>query len=116
MTPNEYQIAAMRTANPKPAYNLHMHQSLQLLLNGALGLSGESGEVTDHVKKILFQGHEYNPETIMLELGDVCWYLAITAHALGYSLEHVMQANIDKLKARYPDGFDSVRSTNRDGE
>lgn len=102
---NEYQKLALRTAN-----NLGNDE---LLLNGALGLTGESGEVADLVKKNLFQGHELDKDHVAKELGDICWYIAITAESIGYDLETVMKMNIDKLISRYPSGFDVNKSLNR---
>lgn len=107
MTPNEYQIAAMRTSSKTILPSEH-------LMNGALGLAGEAGEVADIVKKATFQGHTINREHIAKELGDVCWYIAETATAIGYDLETIMQMNIDKLMKRYPDGFSAERSQNRE--
>lgn len=107
MTPNEYQIAAMRTSSKTILPSEH-------LMNGALGLAGEAGEVADIVKKATFQGHTINREHIAKELGDVCWYIAETANAIGYDLETIMQMNIDKLMKRYPDGFSAERSQNRE--
>ena len=107
MTPNEYQIAAMRTSSKTILPSEH-------LMNGALGLAGEAGEVADIVKKAMFQGHTINREHIAKELGDVCWYIAETATAIGYDLETIMQINIDKLMKRYPDGFSADRSQNRE--
>ena len=107
MTINEYQNHAMRTAN----YNSYR---LQLLTNGLMGLNGEAGECIDILKKYLFQNHELDKEHLAKELGDVAWYLAISARALGYDLETILQMNVDKLKKRYPDGFDSERSKHRD--
>lgn len=87
------------------------------LLNGALGLNGESGEVADMVKKNWMQGHDLDFDHLAKELGDCMWYVAETATAIGYDLDTIMQMNIDKLKARYPDGFDTDRSQNRkDGD
>ena len=106
MTINEYQRLAMRTSNK--ALTQYEH-----LMNGALGLAGESGEVADHIKKNRFQGHQLDAYHIAKELGDICWYIAETAAAIGYNLETIMQMNIDKLKARYPEGFDSERSLHR---
>lgn len=106
MTINEYQKNAMRTAN----YDL---SRLQLLENGLMGLNGEAGECIDILKKHLFQGHELDTEHIAKELGDVVWYLAVSAHAIGYDLEEIMQMNVDKLKTRYPDGFDAEHSLHR---
>lgn len=110
MTINEYQRDALRTAN------LELND-LQTLTNGLMGLCGESGEALDILKKHLFQGHELDEAHIAKELGDVAWYLAVSASALGYPLETILQMNIDKLKARYPDGFDSEKSLHRkDGD
>lgn len=107
MTINEYQKAALRTASGMN------HENYGMLINGALGLCGESGEVADIVKKATFQGHELDKQHIAEELGDVAWYLAVSAHAIGYPLETIMQMNVDKLMQRYPDGFDPDKSVNR---
>ena len=107
MTINEYQKLAMRTSNPSLSTVDH-------ILNGALGLTGESGEVSDLAKKALMQGHLLDAEHSAKELGDICWYIAETATALGYDLETIMQMNIDKLMKRYPEGFDSERSQHRE--
>ena len=102
MTINQYQAEALRTASGG-----------NLLLNGVLGLTGEAGECADLLKKHLFQGHELDEEHLVKELGDVAWYLAVTAHALGYDLETILQMNVDKLWKRYPTGFDAARSQHR---
>ena len=106
MTINEYQKLAMTTLNPQLSEK-------DVLINGVMGLCGESGEAIDIVKKWLAQGHELDKEKLAKELGDICWYLAETATALGYDLEDIMAANIEKLKKRYPAGFDAARSVNR---
>ena len=106
MTINEYQKLAMTTLNPELSQK-------DVLINGVMGLCGESGEAIDIVKKWLAQGHELDKEKLAKELGDICWYLAETATALDLSLEDIMAANIEKLKKRYPDGFDAERSRNR---
>ena len=106
MTINEYQKLAMTTLNPQLSEK-------DILINGVMGLCGESGEAIDIVKKWLAQGHELDKEKLKKELGDICWYLAETATALGYDLEDIMSANIEKLKKRYPDGFDAQKSVNR---
>ena len=69
-----------------------------ILINGVMGLCGESGEVIDLVKKHLAQGHELDKERLAKELGDVAWYLAETAYAIGYDLEDIFQMNLDKLE------------------
>ena len=84
-----------------------------VLINGVMGLCGESGEAIDIVKKWLAQGHELDKEKLAKELGDICGYLAETATALDLSLEDIMAANIEKLRKRYPEGFDTERSVNR---
>ena len=106
MTINEYQNLAMKTLNPALSEK-------DVLINGVMGLCGESGEAIDIVKKWLAQGHELDREKLAKELGDICWYVAETATALGLSLEDIMAANIEKLRIRYPEGFDSERSVNR---
>lgn len=85
----------------------------EILLNGVMGLCGESGECVDMVKKYRFQGHELDKAHLAKELGDVAWYLAVTAHAIGYDLETVLQMNVDKLRNRYPNGFEKERSLHR---
>lgn len=106
MTINEYQKAAYRTANQ----SLTDSQQLQ---NGLMGLNGESGECIDILKKHLFQGHDLDKYHIAKELGDVAWYLAVSAQALGFDLETILQTNVEKLKARYPHGFDAGHSQHR---
>lgn len=106
MKVNEYQDLALRTLNRKLSVE-------QALVDGVLGLNGEAGECADIVKKHFFQGHSLNREHLEKELGDVAWYLAVTAHVIGYSLEDVLLMNVEKLRARYPDGFDECRSRNR---
>lgn len=108
MTINEYQKAAMRTVS-----GVARATKENQLINGAMGLCGESGEFMDLLKKHMFHGHEIDKEHMAKELGDIAWYLATTADALGYNLETIMQMNVDKLLARYPDGFSVERSLNR---
>lgn len=103
MTINEYQQLAMRTCNKELSQQ-------GMLVNSVMGLCGESGEASEVIKKHLFHHHELNKEEFIKELGDVCWYLAEAASAIDVSLEQIMQSNIDKLKARYPDGF-SIEGT-----
>ena len=103
---NEYQKLAQRTSNSKtPSGNIE---------KGCLGLAGESGECCDLLKKYLFQGHELENQRLTEELGDVLWYAAELASGLGMTLSDIAEANIKKLKSRYPDGFDVSRSLNRE--
>ena len=107
MTINQYQKEAMRTAS---GMNYENHG---MLMNAALGICGEGGEVADLVKKATFQGHTLDREHVAKELGDVAWYIAVGAQAIGYDLETILQMNVDKLKARYPTGFSTDRSLYR---
>ena len=106
MTIQEYQALALRTLNPELSRK-------DVLINGVMGLCGESGEAIDIVKKWLAQGHELDKEKLARELGDIAWYLAETAWALDIPLEKILRMNLDKLKKRYPAGFDSERSIHR---
>jgi len=135
MTPNEYQKEALRTEQPTSTVHngtnyimlargsgktsmlqnaIETEVKMNRLINGLMGLNGEAGEAIDILKKHLFQGHELDKDHLAEELGDVAWYLAVTADALGYSLEEILQMNIEKLQKRYPDGFDYERSVNRE--
>ena len=106
MTGTEYQELAMRTNRPEATQE-------ENLINGCLGLSGETGEVCDIIKKYMFQGHEFEREKILDECSDVLWYLTLTVKSIGYSLNDAMEYNINKLKKRYPNGFEAERSINR---
>ena len=106
LTANAYQREALRTASG-------MNDKYPMWLNGVLGLAGESGECADLIKKHLFQGHELDVEHLAKELGDVAWYLAVTAYAIGYPLEDVLRMNMKKLRERYPKGFDPEKSKHR---
>ena len=87
------------------------------LLTAALGLTAESGEFTEIVKKMILQGKPYNEDNIFhmkRELGDICWYLAQACMALDTTFDEIIEMNVEKLKARYPGGeFDVHKSENR---
>ena len=102
----DYQREAIRTAS--------INNSTLLLTEGVIGLCGETGECADIVKKFLFQGHKLDYDHLAEELGDVAWYLTIAAHAIGYDLDEILLKNCEKLRKRYPDGFDPDRSINRE--
>lgn len=106
MTMNEYQKLAQRTSNTK-TYSGKLE-------NAVLGISGEGGECADIFKKFMFQGHELDKEHLAEEGGDLLWYLAELASGLGTTLEEMAKKNIEKLIARYPEGFDPERSIHRD--
>lgn len=105
---NDYQQEAKETCGTT------FHE--ETLLMSALGLAGEAGECCDLIKKRIFHGHDLDKQFMKKELGDVLWYLAILADAYSFTLEEVAQANIEKLRKRYPDGFDAERSKNRKEE
>lgn len=106
MTINEYQRSASRFISPELTKET-------MLINSALGIGGESGEVIDLIKKNAFHGHNLDVEKIKGEMGDVCWYLAEIATALNFNFEDVFTCNIEKLSKRYPEGFDKERSIHR---
>jgi len=91
--------------------------NIERLLTAAVGISAEGGEFMEIVKKIIFQGKPWNDdnrEHLIIELGDVCWYVMQACMALGVSLDEVVEGNVDKLKKRYPGGdFDVHYSENR---
>jgi NTP pyrophosphatase (non-canonical NTP hydrolase) len=93
-----------------------LNTNVPLLLTASIGLASESGEFSEIIKKIVFQGKELNDDVrfhMLRELGDICWYLANAANALGVGLEEIIEMNVDKLETRYPNGFDVFRSENR---
>lgn len=108
---DEYQELALRTASPQSI------ESEQTMLDAAaLGLAGESGEIADHVKKILYHGHPLDDATrdkIAKEIGDILWYCAVGAKGIGVSLSVIARLNVEKLRKRYPDGFSTEKSLNR---
>ena len=96
----------MKTVNPKLNKD-------EILINSVMGLCGESGEAIDVVKKWFAHGHELDRDHLKKELGDIAWYLAEAATALDLTLEEILEANIDKLRKRYPEGFETKRSIDR---
>ena len=104
---SEYQREVERTT----VTNIYAQDSL---IMASMGLAGETGEVVDLLKKHLFHGHSLEKDKVIKELGDVLWYLSALCNTLHISLEDVIEANVAKLRARYPDGFDIERSINRE--
>lgn len=101
-----YQNLAMRT--------LSGESEKDPLLTCILGLNGEAGEIADMYKKYLFHGHSADTAKLEKELGDVLWYVACGCVALNVSLSDIARKNIEKLRARYPDGFQTALSINKD--
>ena len=90
--------------------------SPERVLTAAIGISAEGGEFAEIVRKCIFQGKPMDDDAqyhMKRELGDIMWYIAQACIALGVSLEDVLDTNIQKLEARYPDGFEAFRSENR---
>jgi NTP pyrophosphatase (non-canonical NTP hydrolase) len=106
MENTEFQREVQRTVPP----NLSFFEALSI---GGLGVAGEAGEVADSIKKIVYHRHPLDTTKVAEELGDALWYIAFLCNTLGLSLGDVMQANVTKLRARYPDGWSSERSLNR---
>lgn len=106
---NGYQTMCLRTCPTNPT--TEADKTLDMC---AMGVTGEAGEFADLLKKIRYQGHEFDREHLIKELGDVMYYVAVAALALNARLTDVMEANVDKLKKRYPDGFSVDRSVNRE--
>lgn len=122
MTGNEYQALAMRTNDRKGTERLlflanatdkHGVEEFGGVLNGCLGLAGESGEVLDMVKKWVFHEKDLDKDHLKKELGDVMWYVAMLCESFGFDLDEILQMNVDKLKARYPEGFDPEKANHR---
>jgi NTP pyrophosphatase (non-canonical NTP hydrolase) len=107
MNTTEYMQLAQRTSNTKT--------DIDKILNGAMGLNGEAGEVIDIVKKHLFQGHSLDVPNILDECSDIMWYVAELLTGIGYTMDECMNHNINKLKKRFPNGFEAERSINRKG-
>lgn len=106
MTLDDYQQLALRTAGNHGDFE-------RTLIYTALGLNGEAGETAELVKKTFFHGHDLETDKLRKELGDVLWYVAVMADAMGWSLEEVARDNVEKLARRYPQGFSAERSRDR---
>lgn len=121
MTGNEYQSLSMRTNDGEHEERLHYmlvktryeKTDIAELFNACLGLSGETGELIDMVKKWIFHEKVLDEDHLKKELGDVMWYVAMFCKAMGWELDEILQMNVDKLKARYPEGFDTELSNHR---
>lgn len=118
MTGRKYQKLAMRTNDNIAIQRLIGKVVIDVvdiggIFSACLGLSGKIGEFNDMVKKWVFHEKELDIDHAKKEAGDICWYLAMLCESFGWNLEEIMQMNIDKLKARYPEGFDTCRANHR---
>jgi NTP pyrophosphatase (non-canonical NTP hydrolase) len=115
LSPDEYAALAHRTENV--AYDLiatRLTTPRIRLLHGAMGLCTEAGEIQDLLKRTFFYGKTFDPINLQEELGDALWYIALLCNAMNWSLEQIMQQNIAKLQARYPEQFTVQHAVNRD--
>lgn len=101
----DYQYLAARTINPKLTNNATEHHALH-------GLSSEVGELHNIYQKF-YQGHGFDVAHAKKELGDILWFIAEYCTARGWSMAEIATMNINKLRERYPDGFDPDHSINR---
>ena len=106
MTGNEYQELSMRTCS------IPYKCKTAMIRHAVFGLASEAGEVSGILQKE-YQGHEIDDQHIKKELGDCLWMIAEACTAFGFKMDDVMQTNIDKLKARFPDGFDVEKDLHR---
>lgn len=102
----EYQRDAMRTCS------IPYDQKKEMLRHAVFGLASEAGEVAGILQKE-YQGHPVDLAHMKKELGDCLWMIAEACEALGTNMSTIAQMNIDKLRARFPDGFCKERSLNR---
>lgn len=105
MTLNEYQKLAGRTINPALTNEQMKDHALK-------GMVGEIGEINSIYQKV-YQGHEFDEEHVKKELGDLMWFIAEYCTAWGWDLTDICQMNIDKLRARFPNGFEVNKSVHR---
>jgi len=104
----DYERAAARTRNA-------LLSERDRLADAAAGLAEEAGEVLGLVRKHLYMNHPLDRERVTKELGDVLWCLAAVAGSVGLTLDEVAEANLAKLRARYPAGYSDAASQAREG-
>lgn len=105
MTGNEYQELASRTMSGVLAMDDQIRHAL-------FGMTGELGEIHSFFQKF-YQGHDIDTDHLKKEVGDLLWFIAEFCTASGWKLEDIMKMNIEKLKARYPEGFTADKSLHR---
>lgn len=109
MRGNDYQKLAARTINPDLYYSANIKS---MTMHALHGMVGEIGEIHSLYQKV-YQGHEFDYDHMKKELGDLLWFIAEYCTAMGWDLEEVMALNIEKLKARFPEGFEVDKSLHR---
>ena len=106
MNIRDFQTLSVRTMNKELTKE-------QQISNMVFGANGELGEVTDILKKYLYQGHRINKQHLAEEIGDTLFYIVNLCTLFNLDIEDILQGNVDKLRNRYPEGFDSTKSINR---
>ena len=101
---NDYQKDALRTAA------MFTGSSMKLLCF-ALSFNGEAGEIANLIGEYVFRYKALNKDQLKLDLGDALWYITAIADSCGFSLEDIASANVEKLKAKYPNGFTFINKT-----
>ena len=115
MKPIEYEFQAVRTdAYYPPVFDRLSNLQTVRILHAAMGCATESGELLDALKKHLFYGKPLDNVNLQEEAGDLFWYIAILADAIGFTFEDTFEKNIAKLKIRYPEKFNEVNALVRD--
>ena len=112
-TTSEESLSTLKLAERLLKLQTHTETEWSQLLTASIGMQAESGEFSEIIKKIIFQGKEFNEAErfhLKRELGDVLWYWVQGCTALGYTPQQVMEENINKLESRYPNGFEAIRS------
>ena len=112
----EYQSLALNTEAPvgESVVTRLYKESTVRLLHGAIGLCTEAGELQDALKRHIFYGKPIDLVNVKEEIGDAFWYMAILADACGTDLGQIAEANIAKLRARFPDKFSEQAAIDRD--
>ena len=112
-TTSDESLSTLKLAERLLKLQTHTETEWSQLLTASIGMQAESGEFSEIIKKIIFQGKEFNEAErfhLKRELGDVLWYWVQGCTALGYTPQQVMEENINKLESRYPNGFEAIRS------
>ena len=110
MNYKNYQEESKRTC---PNLNDNLREGLSDELHMVMGISTEAGELLDAYKKHFAYGKELDVVNVGEEIADIMWYISNLCRIKGINLEEMLQRNIDRLKARYPDKFSQEKALNR---